>query len=138
MKASLIVLLVALVLGGCVSESKPKAEPERTLRPPAGSAPAAVTATEEGNRLFAAKQWESAKAQYETAIKAQPSLAEAHYNLALALEMLKDQAGAKKHYIEAADLAPGHKVIWDSPPLRKHGTVSDFKVDENFMTPKPH
>jgi len=138
MKVSLVVLLLVLAIGGCATAAKLKAEPERTLRPPAGSAPAAVAATEEGNRLFVAKQWESAKAQYETAIKVQPSLAEAHYNLALALEMLNDKAGAKAHYIEAANLAPGHKVIWDSPPLRKHGTISDFKVDDNFMTPKPH
>jgi Tfp pilus assembly protein PilF len=139
MKVSLIVLLMALVVGGCASMVKPKAEPERTLRPPAGTAPAAAAAMEEGNRLFAAKQWEPARAQYETAIKAQPSLAEAHYNLALALEMLHDQAGAKAHYIEAANLAPGHKVIWDSPPLRKHGNILlDPKLDDHFMTPKPH
>jgi Tfp pilus assembly protein PilF len=140
MKASLIVLSLTLVLGGCMSEAKPKAEPERTLRPPAGTSAAAATAVEEGNRLFAAKQWELAKAQYETAIKVQASLAEAHYNLALALEMLKDQAGARKHYIEAANLAPGHKVIWDSPPLRKHtGDIHGLtSKDNNFMDPKPY
>jgi Tfp pilus assembly protein PilF len=140
MKASLIVLLLTLVLGGCVSESKPKPEPERTLRPPAGTSAAAVTAMEEGNRLFAAKQWEPAKAQYETAIKVQPSLAEAHYNLALSWEMLKNDAAARKHYMEAANLAPGHKVIWDSPPLRKHmGDVHGLtSKDNNYMDPKPH
>ena len=32
-------------------------------------------------------------------------------------------ASTRQHYIEAANLAPGHKVIWDSPPLRRHGIV---------------
>ena len=36
-----------------------------------------------------------------------------------------DQAGAKKHFIEAANLAPGNKVIWNSPPLRRYGNVPD-------------
>lgn len=139
MKVSLIVLLLTLVIGGCAAAAKPKAEPERTLRPPAGTAPAAVAAMEEGNRLFAAHQWEPAKAQYETAIKTQPSLAEAHYNLALALDMLKDQVGARKHYIEAANLAPGHKVIWDAPPFQKHGDVQGLtSKDKNFMDAHPH
>lgn len=139
MKVSLIVLLLALVLGGCAGAGKPKAEPERTLRPPAGTSSVAVTDMEEGNRLFAAHQWESAKVQYESAIKVQPSLAEAHYNLALALEMLNDKAGAKAHYIEAANLAPGHKVIWDAPPFRKHGDVEGLtSKDKDFMDAKPH
>lgn len=140
MKMSFIVLLSLVVLGGCASVVKPKAEPERTLRPPAGTSPAAAAAVEEGNRLFAAHQWEPAKVQYESAIKVQPSLAEAHYNLALVLEMLQDQAGAKKHYIEAANLAPGHKVIWDSPPLRKHtGDIHGIMSKENnFMDAKPY
>ncbi len=139
MKVNLMILLLVVVLGGCASAVKPKAEPERTLRPPAGTSSAAVTAMEEGNRLFAAHQWEPAKAQYETAIRVQPSLAEAHYNLALALEMLKDNAGAKAHYIEAANLAPGHKVIWDAPPFRKHGDVKGLtSKDNSFMDAKPH
>jgi tetratricopeptide (TPR) repeat protein len=93
---------------------------------------------EEGNRLFAARQWDQAKAQYELAIKAQPSLAEAHYNLALALEMLGDEPSATKHYKEAANLAPGHKVIWNSPPLRRHGEVdSIWKKENSFLDANP-
>jgi Flp pilus assembly protein TadD len=90
---------------------------------------------EEGNRLFAARQWEQAKAQYEAAINAQPSLAEAHYNLALVIDILGDGAAARRHYIEAANLAPGHKVIWDSPPLRRHGLVDPTAKSDTLTTP---
>src|SRR5213594_3657000 len=108
MRRSLWVLLMGLLVSGCAAATAP----ERTLRAPSGTIPAAASAMAEGNRLFAARQWEQAKAQYEAAIKEQPSLAEAHYNLALVIEILGDGAAARKHYIEAANLAPGNKVIW--------------------------
>jgi Tfp pilus assembly protein PilF len=134
----MIVLATAglFVLGACAAVEKA----ERTLQPPAGT-PAAVVATmDEGNRLFAARQWGLAKVQYESAIKAQPSLAEAHYNLAATLEMLGDDLAARHHYIEAANLAPGNRVIWDSPPLRRHGLVDSKANAGSLITPssRPH
>lgn len=126
-----ISLVVIMGWSGCAEALKQT----RTLRPPAGTAPAAASAMEEGNRLFAARQWEGAQAQYEAAIKAQPSLAEAHYNLALVLETLDQAGAARKHYIEAANLAPGHQVIWNSPPLRKHGIVEDHLKLTPAVTP---
>jgi Flp pilus assembly protein TadD len=96
---------------------------ERTLKAPTYAIPDAATAMEEGNRLFGGRQFEAAKLKYQEAIKVQPTLAEAHYNLALVYDFLRDDATAKHHYIEAANLAPGHKVIWDAPPLRRHGEV---------------
>ena len=131
MRRSLMVLLAGLLVGGCAAA----AAPERTLRAPTGTVPAAASAMEEGNRLFAGRQWEQAKAQYEAAIKEQPTLAEAHYNLALVLEILGDGATARRHYIEAANLAPGHKVIWDSPPLRRHGLVDPTPKSDTLTTP---
>ena len=123
MRWTLLVILSGLLISACAMA----AHEERTLRAPAGALPAAVTAMEEGNKLFAARQWEPAKAQYEAAIKAQPSLAEAHYNLAMVIEMLGDEATARRHYVEAANLAPGHKIIWDAPPFRVHGFVEGSK-----------
>lgn len=135
MRAKMVVMIWCLMLlgfeGGCAGPMKE----ERTLRPPAGTVITAATAVEEGNRLFASRQWASAKAQYEAAIKAQPTLAEAHYNLALALEMLGEDGAARRHYIEAANLAPGHKVIWDSPPLRRHGLVDGTSKGDTLLTP---
>jgi Tfp pilus assembly protein PilF len=117
-----------LVFAACAGMEKE----ERTLSAPAGTPAPVVAAMDEGNRLFATRQWALAKAQYENAINAQPSLAEAHYNLAATLEMLGDDLAARQHYIKAANLAPGHRVIWDSPPLRRHGLV-DSKVNAGSL-----
>ena len=100
-----------------------------TLRPPSGTNPTARAALNEGNQRFAEGRWGAAKILFEQASKAQPDLAEAHYNLALALERLGEQEQARQHYIEAANLAPGHKVIWDSPPLKRFGNVRAKKSD---------
>jgi Tfp pilus assembly protein PilF len=110
---------VSLMFAACAAPQRA----ERTLHAPAGTDPAIVTIMEEGNRLFQARQFKEAKIQYEAAIKAQPSLAEAHYNLGWALSSLGDETAARAHFMEAATLAPGNKVIWDSPPLRQHGQV---------------
>lgn len=124
MNWTVLVMLSGWLVSGCAMTS----HEERTLRAPAGALPAAVTAMEEGNKLFAERKWEAAKAQYEAAIKAQPSLAEAHYNLAMVIETLGDEATARRHYVEAANLAPGHKIIWDAPPFRMHGFVEGAKA----------
>ena len=120
MKVGPWVVVMAIIVTACAS--RPAAF-ERTLAAPSGAVPAAASAMQEGNRQFSARQWEAAKAHYQEAIKVQPTLAEAHYNLALVYDMLRDDATAKRHFIEAANLAPGNKVIWDAPPLRRHGDV---------------
>ena len=45
----------------------------------------------------------------------------AHYNYALALNALGDSDVARQHFLQAADLSPGDKVIWDSPALSPYG-----------------
>lgn len=129
-----VVLLGAClgIVGAC--ESKPKPVQQPTLNAPIGSVPEAMKAMAEGNQFFATGRWEQAKAQYETAVKVQPSLAEAHYNLALTLDRLGDREHAKPHYMEAANLAPGHAVIWNSPVLRRYG---DVKVEKQTGTSTP-
>jgi Tfp pilus assembly protein PilF len=132
MKA-LIGIVMIFALAACASS---KTAADRTLKAPPGPPPAAVTAMDEGNRLFAGRKWEAAKAQYEAAIAVQPALAEAHYNLALVYDVLRDDATARKHFIEAANLAPGHKVIWDAPPLRRHGDVDAHpKASDTLFMP---
>ena len=121
MRGGVWMVMLAFVLAGCAA-SRPMAS-ERTLKAAASAVPDAAAAMEEGNRLFGGRQVEAAKLKYQEAIKAHPTLAEAHYNLALVYDFLRDDATAKHHYIEAANLAPGHKVIWDAPPLRRHGDV---------------
>jgi len=111
---------------GCASD---KPAPLMVLDPPANTATQVQTYLTEGNRLFREGRWEGARQQFQAAVQEQPDLAEAHYNLALAMDHMGDQAGAKPHFIKAANLAPGHKVIWDSPPLRRYGNVPDKPVE---------
>jgi tetratricopeptide (TPR) repeat protein len=131
MKGSWLVLML-LLADGCAEVMTY----DPTLKAPPGTASAVTAAVEEGNRLYRQRKWEAARAQYEAAIKAQPGLAEAHYNLALVLEILEGDEKARPHYIEAANLAPGHQVIWNSPPLRRHGDVeSGSKPSRPLVTP---
>ena len=115
MKA-LVFLMFILVMVGCTGPDKAMDLP---LRAPTGTPPAAAAAVDAGNSLFGAGQWEQAKTQYETALKGHPTLAEAHYDLALVLDRLGSKAEAMTHYKEAANLAPGNRVIWNAPPFRK-------------------
>jgi Tfp pilus assembly protein PilF len=81
----------------------------------------ATTLTEQGTQAYQAKQFEEAKRYFEQAVAAEPRSGQAHYNYALALNALGDSEIARQHFIAAADLAPGDKVIWDSPALSPYG-----------------
>ncbi len=115
------IFLIVLGIGGCATAPQPpQNEP---LPPPQNANPQAAQLIEDGNRLFAEHRWTSAIIKYEEAVQAQPKLAEAHYNLGMALYKKGPVSAARSHFIEAADLAPGHPVIWNAPPFRKYGTV---------------
>jgi Flp pilus assembly protein TadD len=90
----------------------------------------------EGERLFQAKDWAGAAQAYEAAAGQQTDLAEAHYNLAVSLDRMGNKAEAKKHYITAANLAPGNKVIWDSPPMRDTGLNYNIR-QKSYLDPNP-
>ena len=124
-----ILVVSVILLAGC-SAKKKRVD---VLPAPPGTMSAAAAAMDEGNRLFRSKHFAEARAQYEAALSAQPTLAEAHYNLARSLDYLGDPAGARHHYLEAANLAPGHKIIWDSPPLSRYG-----KEDETIPSYDPN
>jgi hypothetical protein len=47
-----------------------------------------------------------------------------------------DKAEARKHYVQAANLAPGNKVIWNAPPLRKFDRDQDLSK-KSFLDAKP-
>jgi Tfp pilus assembly protein PilF len=117
--------LIFLANLGCASD---KPAPLMVLDPPPNTMTQVQIFLTEGNRLFREGRWEGARQQFQAAVQAQPDLAEAHYNLALAMDHMGDRAGAKPHFIKAANLAPGHKVIWNSPPLRRYGNVPDKPV----------
>jgi len=126
-------LLVIAVLAGCGGS---KAAPVTILAAPAGTSEKAAPFMREGDRLAAAKDWAAAGQAYRSAVAAQPDLAEAHYNLAVCLDRMGDDMDAKKHYMTAANLAPGNKVIWDAPPLRESGFNYNLR-QKSFLDPNP-
>ncbi|GJL55440.1 MAG: hypothetical protein NPIRA02_25720 [Nitrospirales bacterium] len=121
-------LLVVLAIGGCASPSHSKKD--APLLPPKNANSLAAQLIVEGNQLFAERQWTVAIEKYQEAVQAQPELAEAHYNLGLTLYRKGPVAAARPHFIEAANLAPGHPVIWNAPPFRKYGNVKSETDNE--------
>ena len=110
-------VLAMMAVVGCASQHKAEVRP---LHAAAGTSAVVSQQLEQGNQLFAQQDWAGAQQVYLATIQADQTLAEAHYNLALTLERLGEKAEARKHYVAAANLAPGNKVIWDAPPLRKY------------------
>jgi tetratricopeptide (TPR) repeat protein len=92
-----------------------------------------VTLTEQGTQAYQAKQFDDAKNYFSQAVAEVPQSGPAHYNYALALHALGDQEQAHKQFMEAANLAPGDKVIWDSPALRPYGNVEAPKKKKNLL-----
>jgi Flp pilus assembly protein TadD len=112
------------------------AKPLTMLQAPAGVSPAVAAQLDRGNALYADQKWAEAEQVYRQTIAAEPTLAEAHYNLATALYRAGNKVEAKKHYMEAANLAPGNKVIWDAPPLRAGSEDLDFNK-RSYLDAKP-
>ena len=127
----LVMAVVTIV--GCAGPRKAEIRP---LHAPMGTSAAVSQQLEQGNQLLLNGDWIGAREIYVATIRADQQLAEAHYNLALALEKLGEKAEARKHYVAAANLAPGNKVIWDAPTLRKY--ESELTLDKkSWMDPNP-
>lgn len=129
-------LLMIVMLVGVFVASGCQSAPKRTVLPaPAAANAAAVHHNDEGIQAYQQGQWESAKQHFEAAMAASPELAEAHYNLGLVLYRVGALREGDAHFIQAANLAPGNKVIWDAPPLKtvnvpdKPGTISGMSSD---------
>jgi Tfp pilus assembly protein PilF len=112
-----ILLLVGTVACSMMSKAKPLVP--LALEP--GMTPQVVTLTEQGTQAYQAKQFDDAKNYFSQAVAAAPQSGPAHYNYALALHAMGDTEQAHHQFIEAANLAPGDKVIWDSPALSPYG-----------------
>jgi Flp pilus assembly protein TadD len=118
---ALAVLLMAVGLSACASEPKAKAREPLLLTP--GTPQTAQQATSQGTVAYLAGRYDEAKSAFAQAVSAAPNSGEAHYNLGLALFKLGDTDTAREHFMQAANLSPGNKVIWDSPALSAYGTV---------------
>jgi Flp pilus assembly protein TadD len=126
-------IVLTALLAGCARQS----ESVITVLPaPGGTKPQVAAQLERGNALFASSDWTGAEQAYRQTIIADAGLAEAHYNLALTLDRMGKQAESRKHYMEAANLAPGNKVIWDSPPLRNQRDSLGHNIEKkSFQDP---
>ncbi|HSQ91298.1 MAG TPA: tetratricopeptide repeat protein [Nitrospiraceae bacterium] len=131
----LSILGVVFILVGAVACFKTKEKPFVPLALESGVKPHVVTLTEQGTQAYQAKQFDDAKNYFSQALAAAPQSGPAHYNYALALNALGDSEQARQEFMEAANLAPGDKVIWDSPALRPYGNVESPK--KKFIPPMP-
>jgi Flp pilus assembly protein TadD len=75
---------------------------------------------DEGVTHYKQGHWDVATEWFNKAIKADPKLAEAHYNLALALDKTGKHTEATAAFKKALELAPTNPAIKDSPILKKH------------------
>jgi len=130
----LSMLGVVLLLVGAVACSKNKAKPLVPLALESGVKPQAVILTEQGTQAYQARQFDAAKNYFSQAVTAAPQSGPAHYNYALALNALGDTEQARQQFVEAANLAPGDKVIWDSPALRPFGSPESPKEHKEHPT----
>ena len=132
MRSALLIALCALWLTGpACTHSKPK--PLVPLELTTGANGQAVALNTQGTQAFQSGRFAEAKSLFAQAVKAAPDSGQAHYNYALTLNALGETDDARQHFIEAANLAPGDKVIWDSPALRPFGSPTAPKAP-----PKEH
>lgn len=96
----------------------------------------ATQLTEQGTHAYHARQFEAAKQYFEQAMTAAPNSGQAHYNYALALKALGNRDVARRHFLEAANLAPGDKIIWDSPALAPYGNP-ETETNESRYVERP-
>jgi len=137
-----LLIFVLLAWSGCDSsqigqetKTEPKAESESMatteapsagevdkvegpLKAPEGVAGAAENA--EGDNHFQQGHWDVAQEHFNKALAVNANLAEAHYNLALALDKLGDHGEATNHFKKALDLAQEDPRIKDSRILQDH------------------
>jgi len=116
-RTGLIVLGFLAMVTGCATRSGPLA-----VLPMASSA--AAHHNLEGIQRYNAGKWQEAKSRFESAIRADPDLPEAHFNLALTLHKLGDHQEATVHFKRAGELAPSNKEIVESSAYRNHRGLS--------------
>ena len=133
----LSILGAIFMLVGVVACFKTKEKPLVPLALELGTKPQVVTLNEQGTQAYQAQQFDDAKNYFSQAVAAAPQSGPAHYNYALALNALGDSEQARQQFMEAANLAPGDKVIWDSPLLRPHGNPESPKEQRRSTGGQP-
>lgn len=129
--ALLGVLLLLVGVGAC---SKSKAKRLVPLALEAGVSQQALSLNEQGTQAYRVREFDEAKKYFAQTVAAASQSGPAHYNYALALNALGETEAARKQFIEAANLAPGDKIIWDSPALSPFGNP---EVEEKTKAGSP-
>jgi Tfp pilus assembly protein PilF len=109
-------LLAMFMAIGCEPEKEVGAE--TAVMSPAGSA--GREANDEGVGHYRQGHWDVSEGHFRKALKADANLAEAHFNLALALDKMGKHDEATASFKRALELAPNKVAIKDSPILKKH------------------
>jgi Flp pilus assembly protein TadD len=91
---------------------------DSALMSPTGSA--GRMNNDEGVGHYKQGHWDVSEGHFRKAIKADANLAEAHYNLGLALDKMGKHEEATTEFKKAAELAPTNPAIKDSAILKKH------------------
>ena len=137
---AMLVLLLAGGLSACASESK-KVKAREPLTLSLSAAPNAQQYTSQGGSAYLSGQYDEAKTLFAKAVSAAPNSGEAHYNLGLALFKLGDTDAAREQFMQAANLAPGNKVIWDSPALSPYSSpdanISKKEKEHPYSNSRP-
>jgi tetratricopeptide (TPR) repeat protein len=133
MKSILAFTIAGLLLGATACTGKPSEPPpvppdasmpsagaSAPLGPPAGAAAGVATAISDGNGHYALGHYDAAADGYEKALSGDPDSAEAHFNLALALDQMGHHEEAAVHFEEAQRLGAGNPAITGSEILKKH------------------
>ena len=121
MRVSVALLGILMLVFGMTACSKSKAKPLVPLALEAGVPARAIALNEQGTQAYQGREYEGAKKFFAQAVEVAPQSGPAHYNYALALNKLGETEAARKQFLEAANLAPGDKIIWDSPVLSPFG-----------------
>jgi tetratricopeptide (TPR) repeat protein len=79
-----------------------------------------ATENEEGVSHYRQGHWDVSAEHFGKAVAANPELAEAHYNLALALDKMGNHGEATNHFKRALALAPANPKIAGSKILQDH------------------
>jgi len=109
-------VVYTMVLGVAAGADMSKTVP--ALKAAEGSK--AESAITEGIAHYNKSHWDVAEQQFREAVKADPQSAEAHYDLALALDKVGNHTAAIEHFKKAQELGKDNPDIQHSDILHGH------------------